>query len=432
MTATEHRDLRPGFTLIELVVAVALLVLLMLAVGFVLDMAGGAIDETQAAGEMAANSANFVKTLRGDIRGTERDGWMIMGRRDMTGVYGSQRLRSRERIQTARCDWLELVTNTEMYSALDNRVIGQWARILYSHGPKTDPKQSGYSQFAINWVVMRHQILECAQLPISIWDVQTTNAGPYSGKGVFEGLEWPGSGDYIGAGRPWQRAVDSYYNRDLRWYWFMNYGWTGEVLTPNYNFTAYGGALSTGTGYDEPNYWQTASFYSSGTLKRFHALPHCGQFQIEFAFAEDLRAGENGSIRWRSPPALGDTSYEDPNYRPGDPLHPSARLPGTTDVLVCPNWECGGYATYTTADPYLCPACQTLRANVNAPADSQYRFYGRAATVLRTDQSGRSGRLAFGPGDKWPVLLRVTTTTYDPKERVDQGKTMTAIIPVAQ
>jgi hypothetical protein len=103
-------------------------------------------------------------------------------------------------------------------------------------------------------------------------------------------------------------------------------------------------------GWDEPTYWHDYMAYlgaSTGArLNRFHVLPHCGTFQIQFALATDLRSGPGGAVNWENPPL--------------------------------------------------------------------------------------TGRQVFQFGDTWPVLLKVTTQVFDPKDRLDQGRTFIAIVPVAR
>jgi hypothetical protein len=81
-----------------------------------------------------------------------------------------------------------------------------------------------------------------------------------------------------------------------------------------------------------------------GQLTRFHVLPHCGTFQVQYALATDLRSGPGGTVAWHDPAA----------------------------------------------------------------------------------------RQVFLPGNAWPTLLKVTTQVFDPKDRLDKGRTFTAIVPVAR
>ncbi len=364
----DRRAGRGGFTLIELLLSVTLLVLIILVSSYIFDTTIRAVSQTQADNEMSVGLQAFAQLLRNDLRGLEHDGYLICGAREQM-AYGSLKDRTNQTGQTFRNDWLMFYTNCEQYSSVDCRVIGQWARILYGHGLVTDKRQALYSNIATDWVLTRHQIILLSHIRLPWSDIQTTNEGPYSGRGIFEGLESPEMGDYVSGWRQYERATLSYVSRDWRWYWFMNYGWEGDLATAAYDFPAYGGGTTQGKAFYEPRYYHTASFYYGWSDRRFHALPHCSDFGVQYAMAEDLRAGPGGATRWRDPPRIGAAGNPiDPNYSATDPQH--------------------------------------------------------------TNQKNSDGRLAFAPGDRWPVLLKVTVRVFDPMDRLAGGKNLVAVVPV--
>ena len=116
------RRARRGFTLIELLLAVTLLVLIVLVSSYIFDSTMRAVSQTQASNEVNISLEAFAKTLRGDLRGIETNGWLIIGQR-LHPAYGSGKDRANELLRPFRTDWLMLTTNTEQYSAMDNRVV---------------------------------------------------------------------------------------------------------------------------------------------------------------------------------------------------------------------------------------------------------------------------------------------------------------------
>ncbi len=198
------------------------------------------------------------------------------------------------------------------------------------------------------------------------WESAGTTGVAFDDPGSAYGIETPQTGDYIGRWRQYQRSVQTYTAREFRFHWYFNYRWYGDVNV------ALGD--TDGGGYRraiyEPNYYHTISSVQG---QHFHALAHCGQFAITYAMAEDVGVGPGGTTLWRDPPVLGQADYPDPNYRKLDPLHTRVTLPAM-----------GEYA----------------------------------------------GRLCFGPGDRWPVLLRLEIQIYDPLDRLDGGKRLDAVVVV--
>jgi prepilin-type N-terminal cleavage/methylation domain-containing protein len=321
-----------GFTLIELLVAVTLLVMLLWGTSHIFDITVRAMNEATGVNEMTADSPAFYDALRKDIRGLETNGYLLMGQRSVTG-YASHRMAELGRSTTFRCDWMEFLTNTENASTLDMNVVGQWGRVFWGHGGRTDTTSTSgvtFSQFATDWVLMRHQVLILGLDPPQIVDM---NSG---WPGVLSGIEstqtYPCDNNPTG-NNGWSYGHD--YQNDLLNLYKRIPTWFGRF------------------GYSEPTYYHAFFARSLGTstgakLSRSHVLPHCGTFQIQYALAGDLRAGSGGTINWRdSSPAAG-------------------------------------------------------------------------------------GRTVFQVGDAWPVLLKVTTQVFDPKDRLEKGRTFTAIVPVAR
>ena len=348
---------RGGFTLIELLVAVTLLVMLLWGTSHIFDITVRAMNEATAINEMTSDSPMCYDTLRKDIRGIEANGYLIMGQRSVAG-YASHRMAELGRNTTFRCDWMEFFTNTEFASTMDMNVVGQWARVFWGHGPRTGPAIAGMnghnppvsvSQFATDWVVMRHQVL---LLPIAPAPVEVSYYGD-AGKSAGIDAGTAGSAVNTSWGHGYQMALKSLYNRSFRWFDGENLSMTiwfpGPVTDPLAVPLPDTPSNSGYVGYDETNYWQNViagGWTSTGAhLLRFHVLPHCGTFQIQYALAGDLRAGSGGTIGWRNPTAA---------------------------------------------------------------------------------------RLVFGVGDAWPVLLKVTTQVFDPKDRLEKGRTFTAVVPVGR
>ncbi|MDD4890601.1 MAG: prepilin-type N-terminal cleavage/methylation domain-containing protein [Phycisphaerae bacterium] len=374
---------RCGFTLVELLVACVLLVLIMLATSYVFDTTTTVISETQAGNDANLGAAGMAELFRKDIRGAETGGWLIFGRRDVgktgTPVYGNRRQQEIGQSGIFRTDWMELMTATEQASAVDSRLISQWTRVLYGHGRYTNPAavdgngQSTFAPITTDWVLLRHQLLILVQLPFS-WDKIETVQPAMSGMNEVYTVALYGAGVDIGgdsAGGMWRvvRGVRSYGNRDWRWYWYDAYAWRGSISTP-----AYG---STAVAIYEPSYWQDFCYRTYGTYNdrtRFQAMAYCAEFKLQYAMPEDLRAADGGGVQWRDPPATTDKNYADFNYRPGDPAHPNQILPA--------------------------------------------------------NDSRNAGRLVFGPGDRWPAMLKATVRTYDPRDRLDDCKAFDVVVQI--
>ena len=330
---------RSGFTLIELLVAVTLLIMLLWGTSHIFDITVRAMDETTAINEMTADSPHFYDRMRKDIRGLETNGYLILGQRTVSG-YASHRMANLGRNTTFRCDWMVMLVNTETASNLDMNVVGQWARIFWGHGPRTGSTGTGnisHSQFATDWTVMRHQILLLSLNPGTVEDMNTNAPGMYSGIESSQNYPFTASNNNASSyGHVYQQAIKSLYGRIPRWYGPTS-NWASIPMVDGY------------LGYDETAYWHdylALIKYNPMTVARFHALPHCGTFQVQYALAGDLRAGSGGTVLWH--------------------------------------------------DPIL------------------------------------NGRTVFQAGDAWPVLLKVTTQVFDPKDRLEKGRTFVAIVPVAR
>lgn len=156
-------------------------------------------------------------------------------------------------------------------------------------------------------------------------------------------------------------------------FWTMpgtrRFRWWGLSSTPSWIFEP-GFYFAAGSTWDDEYAGTGAGTYSlKGTQWGIGSpfLPYCGEFCVQYAMASDVTTGV---INWRDPPGQGST-VADPNYRaykPTDPCHPQ---PSVTN-----------------------------------------------------------GRLVFGPGDEWPVLLRVQATVFDPAQRLPGGRSLSVIIPV--
>jgi hypothetical protein len=315
------------------------------------------MDETTAINEMTADSPNFYDAVRKDIRGIEANSYLILGQRSVTG-FASHRMKGLGRSSTFRCDWMEFFTNTELASTTDSNVVGQWARVFWGHGPRTGQARvwppdvylcaPNPSPYATDWVVMRHQVLLLATGPSRYESPLGTND-----MGLATGIE-AGSGNLSNGGADYQQAIKSIYNRNFRWFG----GTSGPIFGPPSGTAMPDNPLHpTYKGYDETTYWHdyiynfehntpAASTTTGAILHRFHLLPHCGTFRIQFAMPGDLRATPGGTINWQDPANLG--------------------------------------------------------------------------------------RTVFAPGDIWPALLKVTTQVFDPKDRIEKGRTFTAVVPVAR
>ncbi len=371
--ATRHAQ---GFTLIELLLAVTLLVLIVLVSSYIFDTTMRAVSQTQANNELNMTLEAFSEILRIDMRGLEHDGMLVFGRRVRPSpeqvargehVFGSQKDRANRVLRTYCVDWMSFFTCTEQYSAVDPRVISVRARTFYGHGRMADPKDSDFSNLATDWVLLRHQIVTMPKPKLSVAETDAA-ARDYYTTVTVQAMEFDGMSDYVGNWRQYERSILSYWVRDFRWYWYMNYGWEGDISV------GYGGAdgADKRTAFYEPEYYQDAYFYFGASAgRRFHLLPHCAEFKVQYAMPEDVSVGPGGCTLWRDPPAVGESNYPDPNYNP--------------------------------AFPY---------------------------DVMHRQQKIRDGRLAFGPGDRWPALIRLTAHIFDPLQRLDGGRRYTAVFAV--
>ncbi len=368
-----------GFTLIELLLAVTLLVLIVLVSSYIFDTTMRAVSQTQASNEMNISLEAFAQVLRKDVRSIEHDGFMVFGARALE-AFGSGKDRSNGRNQTFRVDWFEFLTNTEQDGAIDARLIGQTSRTFYGHGKVTDPVSAGFRDQTSSYPytpglfggtfsnIATDWVLirhQVLLVPKLMTKYESVGGSPVG----HEGVNYPAEETYIGSWRQFERAVISYPCRTFRWYGYFNYQWIG-----NFNVSAWGYIDGQGRSLVvyEPTYYHTLPLYSDADPRDFYLLPHCGDFKIQYAMPEDVGVGPGGSTVWRDPPLVGQSGYVDPNYTKGDPLHRFAILPAVGED---------------------------------------------------------SGRLSFGPGDRWPALLQITATIFDPLDRLDGGKKLVAVIP---
>ncbi|MCG3180258.1 MAG: hypothetical protein BIFFINMI_02616 [Phycisphaerae bacterium] len=354
--------IRPAFTLIELMIAVGLLAMIFVVASYIFQTSTTVIANAEASAELLIQSNAFARRVRSDIEGVEKNGLFVIGRRNVS-AYSTLAESSPGMKKAFRADWMSFFTCTEQGSTTDARLIGHIARVFYGHGDVTDVNSSDFSDVTTDWVLMRHQILLIPRQRISTGSAEASG-GDVQGPGL--GFEGAANSDYVGNIKQFTRGLLSFVNRDFRWYWIMNYTWQGSVGV-SYGPTDNGGNRRA---IDEPTYWQTASFYSGGMSmgRRFHLLPHCASFQVQYAMSEDLRAGAGGGVLWRDPPAVGAGNPADPNYDLNDPRH---------------------------------------------------------SNQLNTD-----GRLMFGPGDRWPTLLKITAQCYDPHGRLPAGRRTEVIMPM--
>lgn len=384
-----------GFTLVELMIASALLAMIIITTGYIFQTSVKAISISQGNSEMAISIMSFDETFRTDLKGMEHDGFLALGRREIYNVYGTRSDRHNEFAQTFRNDWIMFYMTSERTSMTDPRVIGQWSRVLYSHGQASNPVDADFSQLATDWVLLRHGILILPELRISSGNIEMTQkpSGWNDPIGPYTGAEWPQSGDYPGKERQFQRAVESYSFRRLHWYWYFHYGWNGPLSTPwVYDRASRTNPEKPQEAFFEPSYYHTGSghYADIGTYsKKMHSLPHCGEFRIQYAMPQDITTS---AINWRDPPLWHNPSrsddpdpaatgnYVDPNYdssRPGDVTHPSQYIP------------------------------------VGEVSPSLY-----------------AGRVIFAPGDKWPVLLKVNAQVFDPLDRLEGGQKLEMVVAV--
>ncbi|MDD4889109.1 MAG: hypothetical protein PHU85_04205 [Phycisphaerae bacterium] len=317
---------RPAFTLVELLVAVTLLVLIMLATTYVFSTSTEAISETQGDTETTVRLSTFAETFRRDISRIEHQGCLVMGARQQQ-AYGNHRQQEVERKSTFRNDWLMFLTNAESEGGIDGRVFGQASKVFYGHGRTTDPQGwyfqdrtyseplvaglSVYSQFATDWALMRHELLMVHQL-------RTSGA-------TWEGIEVAGTIGQYSLGALYDRDIRNQAARQFRWGWWQNGQFLGSV-TVDYGHP---GSATGRLAIYEPLYYHYANFYGMPVdARNFRALSHCSAFRIQYAMAADLRAGPDGGVRWRDPPPdppldepTADQSAGDANrllFAPGD------------------------------------------------------------------------------------------------------------------
>ncbi len=384
-SGTRQTFARRAFTLVELMIAVALMAVIILTAAVIFDTTTKAITLNQANAEQHHSLAAFSELVRNDIRGIEPDGFLIFGQRKQT-AYGNMLDRANELQTEVRNDWLMLMTTTQQEGAVDGRAVGQWARILYGHGKVADRVHSGHSDVTTDWALLRHQML---LVPGELHS------------GSSEGVESPYTGGtYIMSNRRFNRVMLTHTARQFHWYGANNYQWVG---TMDWNV---GPADPSGRrlAVFEPAYYHTLPNIRTDDPREFYALPHCGHFQIEFVLPEDLRNSPGGTVLWRDGPlwqdprlsAAAPTGYEnpypDPNYNPSDPIagnpdrpHPTANIP------------------------------------VGVVGAS-------SGTGLNVDMN--AGRILFGPGDRWPALLRVTIKVWDPLSRMDGPMTAIMVLPI--
>lgn len=393
-----------GFTLIELLVSVALLAMIILATSYIFDTTVSAVSLNQATAESSIRLSTFTEQVRYDLKAVERGGFLIFGRRELEG-YGSPADRANKMKRTMRTDWMLLTCATQQEGGLDSRAIGQWSKIFYGHGKASDPTNSGFrdetqqypfvdnltnsfSNVGTDWVLLRNQIIMLSSLLAS----STSSTG----------IESPSTGGtYEMGGSKFERGMLSYVNRQFHWYGAFNYQWIGNF---NWNVGDVDFAGRRLAVY-EPVFYHTMPYHSTGDVREYHALPHCGSFRVQYAMAEDLRSGSGGKIAWRdgplfhdprrsdSPPAVG--AYPDPNYSASDPYGPhiSANIP--VGVQGTKWYYDGNYAKGWTITPVT-----------------------------------NAGRIVFGPGDRWPSLIKITVEVWDPLDRLSgpmKGEVVVAI-----
>ncbi|MDD4891924.1 MAG: prepilin-type N-terminal cleavage/methylation domain-containing protein [Phycisphaerae bacterium] len=288
-----------GFTLVELLVAVTLLVLIMLATTYIFSTSTEVISETQGVSECNIRLGAFEQVFRRDIKNIEHQGFLIMGARRQE-AYGSRRQAEIELKQTFRDDWLMFLTGSEVAGSVENRAYGQTAKVYYGHSATSDPlawqavDQTSWfpytqgacatrlSQFATEWTLLREELILIHQF----------RAGSTGG----QGLEYGGISQY-GTGALYLRDIFNYVYRNFRWTLWPNEGYMGSVTV---NHGPAGSATGRLAIY-EPIYYHTFSSYGTGDQSGFRALAHCSRFQMQYAMPADLRAGPNGGVLWRDP-----------------------------------------------------------------------------------------------------------------------------------
>ncbi len=367
---------RRAFTLIELLLAVTLLVLIVLVSGYIFDTTVRAVSQSQATSELNASLEAFAQLLRKDIRAIEHDGFLVIGARCQE-AFGTASDRANGRRQTFRNDWIEFFTNAEQDASIDARTIGQWSRTLYGHGRVSDRAGYAFKDQTRSMPLTPGMHAAYSNLGTD-WVVMRHQLHVMAKSRLperqLENLEVADGTWQYSTGTMYNRSLLSYVVRDFRWSCWYNCQWVGSVQVQ------YGVDGQTGTGrlaIYEPLYYHYMPTYSMTDRRGFHALPHCPHFEVHYAMAEDLQACPAGTVRWRDPPMLGQSGYADPNYNPAvriDPLHLKATLPAN---------------------------------------DGEH-----------------AGRLPFGPGDRWPVLLKITVHVFDPLDRLAGGKKMSVVTVV--
>ncbi|MCG3180613.1 MAG: hypothetical protein BIFFINMI_02975 [Phycisphaerae bacterium] len=360
-----------GFTLVELMIAVGLLAMIFVVAGYIFQTSVTAIGQAQANNEMVMSLTAFDRQIRFDLDTLEHEGFLVIGRRSQQAYPSGDEARLGLK-KDLRNDWMSFYGTTELASPVDPRAIGQFQRIFYGQGDVTNPSSSDYSNVATNWVLMRQQVLVMPALRVAVSTIEGAYEAShnYDTAGISAGLEWPQMGDKGGKERTYWRATQSYTYRRFYWWWHYNYGWCGSFSTP-WVYARGGGQDASATAYYEPTFYVNPAGIGHGQW-RMGILPHCAQFRVQYAMSEDLGT----TIAWRDPPAVGDSNnLVDPNYNAADPLY-------------------GG---------------------------------GLAGGRSRTNNDGR---LVFGPGDRWPRLLRINVHIYDPLSRLAGGRTAEIVIPV--
>ncbi len=388
MTA-QHRTTRSphGFTLVELMISVSLMAVIVMVIGYVFQTSVQAISISQGNSETVLNAMAFDRILRQDIKGMERDGFLVMGRREVYDVYGSRRDRQDLLDRTARTDWMMFFIGSEQRALFDPRVISHWARVLYGHGDVSDPTSSNFSPLGTDWSLMRQIFLIMPELRTNAALIEESAGGYYQSQGL--GVEWPQIGIGAGYESMWQTAVDTYTQRRLHWYWHGGQGHIHGDLACDWFYEH--NSSTTGMAFFEPaHYHNWITSYSIERNRRIHAMPHCGSFRIQYAFAQDITSA---GINWREPPL-----WHDPN-RSDDPD------PGATGAYPDPNFDA------------------SMPANVTHPSAT--------IPVGKIPESLYAGRLVFAPGDpNWPVLLKVTVDAYDPLGRYEGSHPIEMLLPL--
>ena len=358
-----------GFTLVELLIAVGLLAMIIVIIGFVFDTAMGTISSAQGNAELHASLAAYAERIRDDLKGIERDGYLVFGRRDQE-AYATMLDRGNTFRQEFRNDWLEFFSVSEKHSTLDPRAMGILSRILIGHGRVTQKKlpngsnNSLYSNVATDWTLMRHQFLSVAIEVIDSDDVQVAGRWQKAWT-TMQGIDYASAQTQSQDGiLPFRQMVEWYSRRSpgqpspqsdmervggFQWFWHKG-------IAQNNSFKGL-------EFIHEPDYYFAEEWLYANDARRFWLLPHCASFRVQYAMAEDC---DNGTVVWHDPPEKNEPGYEDPNYDSNDDLH------ATRNII--------------------------------------------------------NGRLVFGPGDEWPRLLKVTAMAFDPLNRLKTGRQAELII----